>query len=763
VILIIRYIKNNRYEIVSSLFIAMLVFLPFLGQKLFSDIVTFSNANDAFLLGYPSFLKLVSFLQQGNLYGIDTDTFNGSSEFFMRSNITTSYLFNYLFALLATHIHPKIVYILFFLCHVFIATFYYQLIARKFFKLSNPVALLYAVCSIVIVIYESWATGFFLVTVLLAPLLYYMLLILQRQTVSISDIICYSFPSVLMLTAGYLPMSVMAILVCLIFAFAYGKYYMNLSTKLCLSWLLLPIIVAVLVCATYYWQVTMYTLKYVQNGHISLNTAVSLSLNIENVINIFDTAFNVSQPRALEQFRLISFGIVWSFIMYAIIRYDVYKYLSAGNRKLLYISGLIVSFFLVDSFGIDFPIAAWFYSVCPIIGAMHLPIRFLMISLPLLYLMLCCCLNHVDPKMIHNDLINLLKLLIVAFFVILVIPAKDSLYILDKGAMEKALLLSILVIISFIKLGFLHKLSIYMFIIAIFVPGLMYFYDSNEIYRPIGDFVSRSIVFNKPVIFSLDQSILANLGNKDKIRFVNYDDTTVARTYVPDNFAWYRLSKLNLVGYSGYEPHLSRPRVYENLSPYIVPEIKIDENSIGYLLDTRADILVVENGVYNRTDILRTYIDNTRPTIALNSTHTVYFLKKYVPEFIAKGKNVIDQTGSFDNGVFYAYGLGKENIEQFYSNDANNFLLKTKANKSSIVEFLYFRNPNLKFYIDGIAIEPQIYKGQAYLNIDSGEHVIEVIYDNKLCKISIGIFAAYYIIFIVVCFYKQKSWLFMKH
>lgn len=66
--------------------------------------------------------------------------------------------------------------------------------------------------------------------------------------------------------------------------------------------------------------------------------------------------------------------------------------------------------------------------------------------------------------------------------------------------------------------------------------------------------------------------------------------------------------------------------------------------------------------------------------------------------------------------------------EKFHSNDANRMRLEFEANTPTQVQYLFWKNPRLKFYVNGKQVRPTNDNGLATLTVPAGKNIIEVRY-----------------------------------
>ena len=165
---------NIGFFIKTSLIITIIVFVVFLGQKVFSDVVTFGLIKDQLQLCYPGFIKTGNNLISGKFQGIDMGTFNGATEFYLLPNMSTRYPIFMLFSVLgAITSKYRFFYILFHAFHLFVSLFYLQLLCNKYFKLEKNICLIIASTSLTLFLYEMWYTGFAIISMLSPVIIYY--------------------------------------------------------------------------------------------------------------------------------------------------------------------------------------------------------------------------------------------------------------------------------------------------------------------------------------------------------------------------------------------------------------------------------------------------------------------------------------------------------------------------------------------------------------------------------------------------------------
>ena len=212
---------NIGFFIKTSLIITIIVFVVFLGQKVFSDVVTFGILGDQLQLCYPGFIKTGNNLISGKFQGIDMGIFNGATEFYLVPNVCTRYPIFMLFSVLGAFTSKyRFFYILFHVFHLFVSLFYLQLLCNKYFKLEKNICLIIASTSLTLFLYEMWSTGFAIISMLSPIIIYFSLNLIDSH--SKRDIFLTSFIIYLGFMSGYIQYSLFLVAISFSFTVIYG-------------------------------------------------------------------------------------------------------------------------------------------------------------------------------------------------------------------------------------------------------------------------------------------------------------------------------------------------------------------------------------------------------------------------------------------------------------------------------------------------------------------------------------------------------------
>ena len=743
--------SNVSFFIRTSIIITIIVFVVFLGQKVFSDVVTFGILGDQLQLCYPGFIKTGNNLISGKFQGVDMGTFNGATEFYLLPNMSTRYPIFMLFSVLgAITSKYRFFYILFHALHLFISLFYLQLLCNKYFKLEKNICLIVASTSLTLFLYEMWHTGFAVISMLSPVIIYYSLNLFNCH--SKRNIFLTSFIIYLGFMSGYIQYSLFLVAISFLFTVIYGYLYVeNFNKKNDLIKIFLPYCIAGIIALPFYLGVLIYIKKVVKLGGTNLVTSLATFMRPDSIVSVISNSFEVNRVLT-EQMPIINIGIIWTIIILLFLFKSDEKNIIFSD-KIFIIFSLILNFiFLMIHLGT--PIGALFYSIIPILGQGHLQIRYMMVTLPYLYIALGMILKKIDFN-INSDIIKRISIIFLFSFIIIsifynIIP--EGLF--NKNTMILELFFSSIVLVVFYLEKKLNKVSTLFFCFYLVIFSLNYFYLGIA---PISfdrtKLIELSIVNDYEVAKKIDDFISSNIEKKEIYRFINIDGDDSIPEYIPSNLEWYRLLKNKISNYSGYPLHVALPLDYRDNFGWF------DRFNENYILSTRADFSIVNSENIKNIDLLNKIVDTSVEPINLNSKYKIAKLKKFVVSN-KDGQTEIteDNINTLDNGYFYCHNLTNDDIISFKTDDSSKYLIEINSNKSTKVDFLPYANRYYKYKVNGNYVEPKIENMKASININQGNNKIEVYYDNVLEKIFILINCLYGVSLIVVfLFRKVKS------
>lgn len=732
--------SENYFRILTSFIIVILAFCVFAGQLVFSDVVTFAKKGDQFQLCYPAFQKLGSMLSQGIISGVDSGTFNGATEIFLRANIPMKYLPAMVFAYIGnfTSLY-RILYMFLFFCHLFVALYYAQKLGTRYFGMSKWVAFLLSVSVLPIFLYEIWYSSFAFISCLVFPLLYFAISSidgLKKQVWILAPL-----PYVLGFTAGYITLATFLVGFILLIAIIYGFVYKDHLKKIkIILRVLTPAFFAGLIILIYYFNVLTYIKGVVKPTSTVLSAAINLKFNVKDLLLVVLSSF--SYTNVIEQISIINIGVIWCLVIITVINSKSFQELNKQQLLFMKIGVLINVVFALIACGNVSPFGAWFFSLIPILGQMQLPIRYMMITIPVFFIALCICFQTIpDGKgnVIYKRLFW--ALLIVAF-----VSSVIKLDFLNTERFILEMLLSAVIVYSIYLYGWKSSKTIILWSTMIIITGIRLFYDFNEISNNGYVIQERSIVSNEFATRQFDNYI-DTLKHKDQYKFANLDKSQTVPEFVPGNYEWYITKDYNISNYLGYELHLGVPKDYLNRSPWF---LNLDWR---YISNTRGDFLIADQAsIDDNIELFNQIIDWDNSNFYLNSNQKIYGLKKFIPTYYLQSQDYVldNNDGSLDNGYFYSPYLKNNNLLEFSTDKSTYFSAKINTVEKTDIAFLLYPNRYFKYYVDDEEITPIIYDMQAFVPLDEGSHTITIKYDNKVDLVGNIVLYSYYVIAISV-------------
>lgn len=736
-------IKENKrlFAFAVSLLICILVYSVFIGQVLWSDVLTFHKKGDDLRLCFPAIKKIAEYFQAGAFYGVDIASFNGATEFFYRSNLPHHFLLVVIAGYLTKFLPARGIYLILYFMQLFLCSYFSTRLAQRFFQMENRIALLFTCSWITVALYEYWYLSFYLVTTLIPVVLYFEFMLFEVNHFKWKEKILFSFPYVLSLTSGYITLSVSLTVAVFVITVAYGVWFKKVSLKNTLRKAIVPFAVGVGVCIPFCLGLFVYQKSVVQ-ASMTMFDAMYLKLSTLDIKRIVTGAFVSENP--IEQIQLVTLGMFWVFVLILLVYFNSFSIMKREERFLFRFGFIINILFIMIAMETILPFSSWFYSMVPIFGSMHLPLRYLMITLILLYLGMALAMEYI-PDLKQQKMIKLFAVAVLLLGVLCTITAP---YLSkEKVNMEKLLIELFLMtaILYFIyRNGLRHVVTIILIGFFILLPGITFFYDENELSVSSSVMKERSIVYDTEKQEHLD-NFIATLDSKDRYLFAAFDKIEYLPDFLPGNYGWYGYSKYVLSNYSGYEHHLANPKEYrEHFSWFDV----MDWN---YIADTRGDFVVMDQeSIDEQKEVLDQIVDWEESNEYLDSIHRILKLKKFIPSYYTGENFVEDHADTMDNGYFYCPDLKKKDLVEFGTNHATYFRACINASVKSTVAFLLYPNRNYHYYVNGEEIQPVIQNMQAYIPINKGKNSIQVLYKDKLAEIKNIMFFFYYII-IVLC------------
>lgn len=751
--------EDKNFALFMSLVLTILAFGVFFSQFSISDIITFGKTGDQTQENYPMFIQLGNMIKNRTLMGIDCGVYNGGAELFYKI-YTGKYLIYFIMAGIGAYTNFELAYVSFFAIHMFILLYFGQRLANRFLGINRYKALL-VVCSTSSVFFlNSWFPVFAAITALVYPMLYFSLLGLEGTKKRYYFLL--SLPYVLTFTCGAViydcTLALLTIVISLLYWYCYKKD--NISLKKAFFRVCLPGFIGGIIAFPYLLQFYLYTKNdSVAPNIINMATALDLKLKMTDIIGFIIQSYN--KTTGIEGMNFFNIGIIWAIAIFIFIKLRAYSKMAIGDKRFCFsLIGINFILFLI-SLGILTPFAVWFFSYVPIFGSEHLPWRFAMITIPLLFLALVKCLELLENTTFKyiKYVVYLLGLLILFSILLNNIVSKE--FNVEKLVLE--LLLAIIVLYQIYEKGWNNNKVIVLWCVVLLLFSYREFYQFQSVNSFKFNLESTSIAYDTYAQDTVDDFI-AELQEKQLYRYVEMDSVESVPYYWPCNYAWYHNQRHPVSNYMGYPLHEYISKSYRMETAKITYFKGIDWT---YLLDTRADFIAADQStIDNNKDVYNLIIDWSKPTKTVHGYIVLYPLKKFIPSFYYKtdvlNEYVLDAENSLDNGYFYSANLTNDDIVDFKSDGYSDFEMTVNAKTAAFIEFLPYSGKYLKYYLDDKQIEPVIYKGQAYIASEAGVHSLKVKYVNNFEKNVFKVFGVYYELYLVYALVVLLIFLFNK-
>lgn len=732
---------GNKRALINAAIAAsltILVFSVFAGQFMSSGTVTFAKWSDASRQTYPCFIRISRCIARGeSLVGVDTGTWNGATEFYLRTNLPVAYVWFLAFAAIAIYVPPRLMYILFYMCHMFVALFLMLEVCQKHFKMKLRISAVVASLYLYALCLQIWYVSHFIATVLCIVLFYATLEAYSMPSVkNYLQLILYE---IMAFTCGYITEGVFLVLIVYLFSMLYTWSGVNgRAIRVTLAFIVGGLIVLPYMLSAYVYS------KDVVVVATSMADAARLKLNIKDIPIILSSSF-MTIYTSFEGSSLFSLGLIsWIVIGFAIAD-NVYLRLDTRQRRIVVFSlsayGIILLWILTDATALH----AILYALLPVLGGMHLPNRYLLGVLPFVYITVGIFAGNIRWQRFKRPGIVMLCVIgaITAIYIILSnigvnIPNIDG----TKFIVE--CVLTVVFLIAVCKLDiepvrFYRLSAVIIWALAIILPGVTIFYESEKVYARADNVKNSSIVYNKEAIKTIDDYIKKTaFHKKDVYRYVAYDSTEAIQRYLMGNYEWYDYSRYNLCNYSGYEHHLCTPKEYRDTILYTTYDWI-------YLANTRADYLLTDsNTVDSDPALFNKVLDWSEPAVDIGNGRVMFRLKHFVPTPVIVKRFVEDSEDSFDNGYFYSRDLTDKDVVSFDTDKSSYYRIRTRADHKATLLLLPYANRHYHYYVDGVEMTPKVARMQSLIKISPGEHLVEVKYEYAMGRIGyyLGLIAA---------------------
>lgn len=711
-----------------AILLTVIAFSPIIAQRIYGSISFFNLQGDQYYFCYPYFVRLGYYLRHGIISAADFVTSNGSSAFFTRANAPMMYLPIMFFSVLGNLFgHPLWFFVLFYMFQIYIGLFYAQRVATEIYKLDFETGILLA-CSCSSVFFCSvWYTSWCVICTLVFPLLFYGLRYITAPSLSMA--LTYLLVLILAFLSGYVAVSFF--LVCVEYLYILCSMAKRRNYKIILMVTGYHII-AGLICILHYLYIAMCIKSTISGSAISIWDAFFYEFDVRDYLKMVFNSYKCVVTNINEYIHPYYIGTVWTVILFIIFFHrsrikNRHKIISTKNADLCF-TFFINVVLLLATFADDSPFAYWFYAFVPIGGQMHLPVRYMLITFPILFLGLCRIFEEIQFE--NKEIFKILAIVCFSILGILPIFSKETEAFLpfDIERLILELLFTAIVFLVAYRFGLQSNRTVISWSIMLFLIASLQLYDFINLSSSETSISALHLETSYNMQLFSDY-VSENFDDKKYLRYTCLDDEVLSSVpYFTHDYPWLSSGK-KMINYDTYDMRIASDMEYYKMIPYNIADWQ-------YIMDTRADFLLLSQEYIDR------YMDDLSPMVnwedsplVLDSGSSMYRLcklYKFVPAYIAGQPFIRDDGTSFDNGFFYSPQLMQTNLVDFQTDEGTYVTITVDAPENSDLVFLEYANSRFDYYLDERHIKPKIVNGEAFFHIGKGIHTVRVEYNHTL-------------------------------
>ncbi|OGC03094.1 hypothetical protein A3H38_04310 [candidate division WOR-1 bacterium RIFCSPLOWO2_02_FULL_46_20] len=744
--------KDVRQSLAWAIILPALLFMPYLASKNPQFLFFGDTAN----LYFPQFVEGYYMALNGALSGIDFLTNNGASAYFLRPNIPAFYppyqIAYHLFQFETIGgLARAFVFILY--LHSVLTVYFCMRLGRKYFQLDNPTSLLFAIFYFGAIARLSYFLPIFYFVAALFPLLLYSAFrsVEEKTWWRISLL---TFPYVMIFLAGYLPLAINAVMLSLLFAASYlwsnrtetGKPFSQQLIRL-----FVPFGLASLVVFPIYLAMLLYN-KLVPGlpGGV-WQAAHEHAYQSRDIFALISPAFMSSRPDS--EWPHVILGLISVLLLVLAFTQRNKLGLTTFASKIIGISLLIFSFYLLLAFGQATGLPDIFYFAAPGLGKMHYYGRYLLVASFFFFLAVAISFKHLVQIQADLPIGRWLTAICVAMIAVqgyIQFGIAQPVFQLSPQILVIDLLMFGMVLVSLST-----KQSFYAYTAVI---SLSFFIQAANFNFPVNSFSSS---IPPPYINTLSNSFdrqellhkyFKQYSDKRLIKYADLSSSVEKLNGVGTNYPWMVQDSIKLSNYMGYELNTSVDRDYIGRFPYY------GRVNFPWLLRTGAEFIIYEPASNTYSVEIRDWVDHAVPELDIGYGYKVAKLRDasglldYIP---ARNR------GDFDNGIVRVSNAnGSAVVTEFETDFVTHLNFQVSSPLPVSVRYELFPNKMMALYVDESRITPTLNDGLLEFTLPAGQHRVEYSYRNRLHQLFAIIYPVYFIF--LFCILGWRSWLSLR-
>ena len=648
------FFGGDRFQ---SLICALILPAIFFSSPLFGPNPQFNFFGDLYNLYFPQFVEGYHLAKNSTFSGIDFLTNNGASAYFLRPNIPAYYpAFQLVYLVFSFDtiegLARALMVILY--AHSVLALYFSVRIGRKYFQMDRSTSLLLGVLFFGAAAYQYNIIPFYFATTLFPLMLYFALKSIKES--SWWRLALYSFPFVMVLLSGYLPLDINAVLLAFLFVLVYfwaddSGNKQPLAMKL--ARLMVPVGLACVVVLPLYLAILKYN-KLMPGLPVGVYySAYELYYQSKDIFALISKGF-IASAEGSESPSVI-LGMAPVLLLLIAFTHRKRLTLTSLEARVVAASIIIFSFYLLLVFGQASGLPHLFYYLVPGLGKMHIYGRFLPTATFFLYLSVAIVFKHLVEIRAELPIGRWLAGLGLALITVHVYgqigqpPASMQTQLSVSELIRNQVLVIELLMLGLMLISLSARASVYAYVGAIAVSFLIHAHNFHSYTSSFNNIAQppyqNTVIFSEQRRGELRNYFKQHSSNK-LIKYADLTSSIDKPNGVLANYPWVVQDTVLLSNYVGYELHLSIDRDYADLFWF-------GKTSVPWLLRTEADFVIYDQTAWSIfAKELEPFINHEVPEFDIGYGYKAAKLKDasglvdYIP---------VRKFGDFDNGIVRVY------------------------------------------------------------------------------------------------------------
>jgi hypothetical protein len=739
-------LTSTKFIVFLCLIVTFLYFSPFLLGSLRGYHPELKFFGDLQIAGYPAFIQAGKYFDDLIFFGIDFFTANGSSSFFNRPNVPSYYLPQVIIQSIVTaesNNHAAHLFVFQMWINGFLAMLFTSLWLNRIARVNIYASIIGGTVFFSLISFVYSQIAFFNVASIF-PMVVYALSISILKDTGFYDKMLLSIPLVVILTAGYLPIAVMGVVVSVAFVLLYSISLPDIKPKykdfffvlfigfIIIFGFLVTVVNAVSITPT------IPRIPFIETLYFS-----DLSLKFKGVLSLFIPSVANDSGEA-PHFRL---GLPLLFLLYI-----SYKQVTDDKSQNLWKRNLFVILLVVFfsstllAMGRYSGLADIFFYTIPGLGEMHIYARYMLIFV--FFLAIAIAIGMSNTYSINKNLSLKYPAFatMIGFLLIIFFPG----FLIKNQISVQALFIElfvVLIIMLILKLRGSDKFLLFLVPFVVIHQGSLSYVNINWTSMSNKGNTSIDIVNNSSRMNGLINYFYNNT-DKQFIKYIDLSPEVEKPGGVPQNFPWFiRYDDDNprrISSYMGYDQGLAQQLEYAQKFSYYGTYDK------KYLIESGVDYVIYDQKTKEKEkEWLLEVVDKN---IAEYDIGFGYFAVK----ILQKKSNTDLQI--FDNGIFKTLTNDPEFVPGVLkTNWASEIIFDTNSSQPQTVYFQLFPHKYWKYELNDNIVPVQLTSSNlAYFNLPPGKNSLRISYSNLSNKLFVYGYMGF---ILLICLIRVRNYI----